>query len=91
MKITNLFFITTILVISATSFAQSGGDYEIKKSSADAGGGHSEGGNFKLDGTIGQADASGLITGGNYTLSGGLWNAKPVVKDDMMFKDGFEN
>jgi len=91
MKVTRLIFITLMLLIPATLIAQSGGDFVIKKSSIDAGGGRSEGGNFKLDGTIGQVDASELITGGNYSLSGGLWNAKPVIKEDMMFKDSFEN
>ena len=38
-------------------------------------GGHifSQGGGYSLGGTVGQPDA-GLMTGGEYTLSGGFWH-----------------
>jgi hypothetical protein len=38
------------------------------------GGGSSSGGNFALDGTIGQAAAGALMSGSTYSLSSGFWN-----------------
>ena len=39
------------------------------------GGGTSAAGTFSLDGTIGQAAAGGNLSGGNFTVSSGFWNA----------------
>ena len=83
-------FLAIILIISTTSLAQSGGDFEIKKSSIDAGGGESAGGNFKVNGTIGQADATAEISGGNFSLTAGFWSSEPVILEELMFNDGFE-
>ncbi len=38
----------------------------------DTGGGASQGGQYYLNGTAGQADAA-ILTGGSYTLKGGYW------------------
>jgi len=38
------------------------------------GGGTSTNGQYSLSGTIGQHDASGSLTGGNYALTGGYWS-----------------
>lgn len=53
--------------------AQSGGPYDLRWSTVDAGG-HtfSVGGAYALGGTGGQPDA-GLLTGGPFTLGGGFW------------------
>jgi hypothetical protein len=42
------------------------------------GGGTSTGGVYAVSGTIGQPDASGPMTGGNYTLTGGFWSLYAV-------------
>jgi len=55
------------------AFAQSGGGYNIKKSTIDSGGGTVTGGGYKLSGTVGQHDA-GDPTGGEYVLTGGFWS-----------------
>ena len=39
----------------------------------DAGGGESQGGAYRLHGTLGQADAH-TASGGSYTLKGGFWS-----------------
>lgn len=91
MKIIINRLIIVSLVLSFTSVAQSGGDFNIKKSTTDAGGGQSIGADFVMTSTIGQADASKKISGGAFTLMGGFWSADPIVHEDMMFKDGFEN
>jgi len=42
------------------------------------GGGTSTGGTYQVSGTIGQPDASGAMTGGNYSLTGGFWSLYAV-------------
>lgn len=67
-----------------------GGNFIIVKSSIDNGGGTSAGGNFVLQGTIGQADASiATASGGDFKVSGGFW-ARIVEAAELIFKDGFE-
>lgn len=44
------------------------------------GGGVSTGGQFVVEGTIGQADAGGPLTGGNYTVIGGFWSFIAAVQ-----------
>jgi len=44
------------------------------------GGGTSTGGVYAVSGTIGQPDASGAMTGGNYSLTGGFWSLIAVVQ-----------
>jgi hypothetical protein len=79
------------MFLAAYAFAQQGGNFNIDKSSLDAGGGKSAGGLFVVTGTIGQADASDKLMGGNYSLTGGFWSAQFIPKPDAMFKNGFEN
>ena len=43
------------------------------------GGGTSTGGVYAVSGTIGQPDAGGPMTGGNYSLTGGFWSLISVV------------
>jgi hypothetical protein len=71
------------------SSAQSGGNYKISKSSIDAGGGKTQGGEYKINSSIGQADASSKISGGEFSLTGGYWST-PNNNDDIIFKNGFE-
>lgn len=42
------------------------------------GGGTSTNGVYTLSGTLGQPDASGAMTGGNYSLTGGFWSLTAV-------------
>jgi hypothetical protein len=44
------------------------------------GGGTSTNGQYSLSGTIGQPDASGAMTGGSYSLTGGFWSLISVVQ-----------
>lgn len=61
-----------LMVAVAPAFAQSGGAFEITRSTIASGGGDSSGGGFAVSGTIGQIDV-GDLSGGGYTLSGGFW------------------
>lgn len=60
--------------------AQSGGGYELRWFTIDAGGGTSTGGPYSLSGTIGQPDAGALMTGGTYSLVGGFWGVVAAIQ-----------
>ena len=44
------------------------------------GGGASTGGAYQVSGTIGQPDASGVLSGGQYSVTGGFWSLISVVQ-----------
>jgi hypothetical protein len=69
MKMKNSLLIFALLV-SPASFAQ---QYSIDWYKIADGGGASTGGVYTITGTIGQHDASGPMTGGNFSLTGGFW------------------
>lgn len=80
-----------LLAVSVAVHGQSGGGYEITKSTIDGGGGTSSGGDFVLTGTIGQPDASAQTAGGGeYALAGGFWARVGEFILELIFKDGFE-
>jgi hypothetical protein len=55
-----------------------GQSYSIDWSTIDGGGGTSTGGVYTVSGTIGQPDAGGPLTNGQYSVTGGFW-ALPVA------------
>jgi hypothetical protein len=67
-------------LIPALSHAQT---YSIDWHKVPGGGGTSAGTNgasvYSISGTIGQADASGAMTGGSYSLTGGFWSIVATV------------
>jgi hypothetical protein len=65
------------LLIPTISFAQS---YSIDWYKIAGGGGTSTGGVYSVSGTIGQPDASGAMSGGNYSVTGGFWALISVVQ-----------
>lgn len=88
------------LAFTGTALAQSGGDYRLVRHVTAAGGGVSTGGaNYRLHGTIGQADAgTSTLQGGGFRLRGGYWASAtegdgpgPEPGEDPIFSDGFEN
>src|ERR1017187_4895147 len=64
------FFIFLHSSICLRAFGQ---EYSIDWYKVSSGGGTSTGGVYSVSGTIGQPDASGAISGGNYSLTGGFW------------------
>jgi hypothetical protein len=46
------------------------------------GGGTSTGGTYQVSGTIGQHDAGGPLSNGNYTVTGGFWSIYAVQTPD---------
>ena len=72
---TILMRLIVLLVIAASALAQS---YSIDWYKIAGGGGTSTGGVYSVSGTIGQPDASGAMTGGNYSFTGGFWSLYAV-------------
>lgn len=63
-----------MLITTASIAAQTGGTYDLSHNVIAGGGGNqSIGGNFRLDGTVGQHLAGTVSTGGNYRIHGGFW------------------
>jgi len=56
------------------------GQYAIDWYKIAGGGGTSTNGTYAVSGTIGQPDASGTLSGGNYSLTGGFWSLISVVQ-----------
>ena len=71
-----------IFIGLAATFALLGGasaqSYSIDWYTIDGGGGTSTGGVYSVSGTIGQHDAGGPMTGGNFFLTGGFWSLYAV-------------
>ena len=70
MKTRHILLPVAATLLPLAAFAQ---PYAIDWHTIDGGGGTSTGGVFTLSGTIGQPDAGGPMTGGNYSLTGGYW------------------
>ncbi|MFN3409757.1 MAG: hypothetical protein ACK45B_12225 [Limisphaerales bacterium] len=60
-----------------SAFAQS---YSIPWHTIDGGGGTSTGGVYRVTGTIGQPDAGGPMTNGQYAVTGGFWALPQAVQ-----------
>lgn len=60
-----------------SAFSQS---YSIDWSTIDGGGGTSTGGVYSISGTIGQHDAGGPMTNGQYSVTGGFWALPTAVQ-----------
>ena len=60
----------------STALAQ---QYSIGWYKIAGGGGTSTGATYQVSGTIGQPDASGALSGGNFSLTGGFWSLMSVV------------
>jgi hypothetical protein len=88
---------TAVQVMVALSFAHVGSslaqDYAIDWHTIDGGGETwSTGGDYELGGTIGQPDANELVmTGGDYSVTGGFWALPPCWCLSDINNDGLRN
>jgi hypothetical protein len=71
-----LFIIGALLAVTVAHAQQ----YSINWYKVSGGGGTSTGGVYSVSGTIGQPDASGAMSGGNYSVTGGFWSMIQVVQ-----------
>ena len=69
--------VAALAFLANSASAQS---YSIDWYKIAGGGGTSTNGQYTLSGTIGQHDAGGPMTGGNYSLTGGFWSLLSVVQ-----------
>ena len=60
------------ILLCASSFRASAQIYSIDWHKVAGGGGTSTGGLYSISGTIGQHDAGGPLTDGNYSVTGGF-------------------
>ena len=68
------------LLASAFCLCAQAQSYSIDWYKVAGGGGTGTGGVYAVSGTIGQHDAGGPMTGGNYSLTGGFWALISVVQ-----------
>jgi len=68
------FMLTSVLCPVASA------QYAIDWSTVDGGGGTSTGGVYSVSGTIGQPDAGGPMTNGQYSVVGGFWSVIAAVQ-----------
>jgi hypothetical protein len=66
-----------VCVLRLPAFAQS---YSIDWYKVAGGGGASTGATYQVSGTIGQPEAGGAMSGGQYSLTGGFWSLIAVVQ-----------
>ena len=85
---TSLFLIAGCIAVTSFVLAQSsGGEFELTKTTIDAGGGTATGVDLELVGTIAQPEANTQqSSGGEFLLAGGFW----ASANDPIFTNGFE-
>jgi hypothetical protein len=72
--------VCSLVLQSAFCFRASGQSYTIDWYKIAGGGCTSTGGTYQVTGTIGQPDAGGVMSGGNYSVTGGFWSLISVVQ-----------
>jgi hypothetical protein len=77
MKKTSLLAVMLLLAFAGLAGAQ---NYKIDWYKIAGGGGTSTGGTYQIIGTIGQPDAGGAMSGGQYSVTGGFWSLISVVQ-----------
>jgi hypothetical protein len=73
-------FILFCLLASGLCFPALAQQYSVDWYKIAGGGGTSTGSTYQVSGTIGQHDAGGPMSGGNYSLTGGFWALISVVQ-----------
>jgi sugar lactone lactonase YvrE len=76
MKPAHALLASAVVAFAATASAQ----YNISWSKLSAGSGTSSSAHYSVTGTIGQPDAGGTVTGGNYAITAGFWSLGFVVE-----------
>lgn len=72
--------ITFCFALFAFCFSAPAQNYSTDWHKIAGGGGQSTGAVFQVTGTIGQPDAGPVMTGGNYSVTGGFWSLISVVQ-----------
>ena len=73
------FAVLSVLSFGSIVRAQTGGDFAITQSVIAGGGQNSSGGDFSLDGTIGQSLAGNALNNSPFAVTSGFWNFSPLL------------
>ncbi len=73
-------FICSVMTLCAVVPQAVAQTYGIDWFTISGGGSTSTGGVYSVSGTVGQPDAGGPMTGGNFALTGGFWSLLSVVQ-----------
>jgi hypothetical protein len=76
MKLKKSYFLALSLLLLAPAVQA---QYTIDWHKIAGGGGTSTSATYQVTGTIGQPDASGPLTGGSYSITGGFWSLVSVI------------
>src|SRR5215472_13267385 len=74
------YFSTTAIVTALLLTNAMAQNYTISWYKIAGGGGTSTGAPYSISGTIGQPDASGVMSGGSYSITGGFWALFQVLQ-----------
>jgi hypothetical protein len=69
-----------VLAFILSAFSANAQSYSIDWHKIAGGGGASAGGSYQINGAIGQPEASGTVSGGNYSMTGGFWSLISVTQ-----------
>jgi hypothetical protein len=72
--------VIAFLVFVGMALSADAQSYSISWYKIAGGGGTSSNGQYAISGTIGQPDASGAMTGGQYSVTGGFWSLVAAVQ-----------
>lgn len=73
-----LALLLALLVVAGALAAAQANEFRIERWTLDNGGGVSAADPYRIAGTIGQPDASGVMSGEGYSLTGGYWGLAPA-------------
>lgn len=87
--------LAALLLAAVLGPAEANENLRLDRGLVAAGGGSSQGGEFRVQGSVGQFDAEPLqpSSGGEFTVTGGFWaglSAAPSPPGSALFEDGFE-
>src|SRR4051812_10367145 len=75
---TNLSRISAFTLVTFAVCTAHAQNYSVDWHKIAGGGGTGTAGSLSVSGTIGQPDASGVLTGGRFSLTGGFWSLSAV-------------
>ena len=81
----------SVAMTGTQALAQSDGTYTLERSSITAGGVIGSNGQYRISGTAGQSGFTRSMTGGGYGFFPEFWwNSEPAQRDELIFRDSFE-
>lgn len=79
-KVIGIMRVFSLIVLVLASWSAHAQSYSVDWYKISGGGGASSNGTYQVNGTIGQPDAGGAPSGGNFSVTGGFWSIISVVQ-----------